>query len=96
MKAFITDYTKVCLMCNKPVVQTHHLLMGKDRKHADEDGLVIPLCFEHHRMLHDKAEGEKVSKIIGQLFWELNYVADKEQIKDARTHFRNRYNKSHI
>lgn len=31
---------------------THHCLFGNNRKHSDEDGLTIPLCYSCHERLH--------------------------------------------
>ena len=100
MKAFITNYDKYCLLCGSPdATDTHHLIFGRygaDRDKADEDGIYIPLCRTCHTLIHNSGTACKLSKMLGQALWELNYVADKEKIEDAREHFRKRYSKSFL
>ena len=38
-----------CIVCGEKNIEIHHTLFGKNRKKATEDGLVVPLCYEHHR-----------------------------------------------
>ena len=41
---------KECLVCGSGNVEQHHVLFGNPRrKRADEDGLWVWLCPEHHR-----------------------------------------------
>ena len=48
MKSIIQDI-KRCYICNtKNNLHLHHIFFGKNRKKADEDGLVVYLCYEHH------------------------------------------------
>jgi hypothetical protein len=62
-----------------------------NRKLSDEDGLVIPVCREHHEMLHKNA---RVSKIIGQLMYERNKCAEGYGLSAARESFMIRYGKN--
>ena len=48
-KQILTDDMEHCIICGKSPVEIHHTMFGKNRKLATEDGLVVPLCFEHHR-----------------------------------------------
>lgn len=48
-------------------LERHHCLHGTGmRKLADEDGLWVWLCTQHHRRLHDKNEYDKELQIIAQ------------------------------
>lgn len=38
-----------CFICGKRPAEIHHTMFGKNRKKATEDGLVVALCYEHHR-----------------------------------------------
>lgn len=48
MKSII-DSKKICYVCGtENNLHLHHILFGKNRKKADEDGLTLYLCYEHH------------------------------------------------
>ena len=48
MKSIISD-KKLCYVCGlENNLHLHHILFGKNRKKADEDGLTVYLCYEHH------------------------------------------------
>lgn len=89
-----------CAICDKPNAEIHHLVFGvANRRLADADNLVLPLCREHHEFLHKNA---RVSKIIGQLMFERDFVIDKAQLpfddlgSEAREAFRSKFGKSFL
>lgn len=83
-----------CAICDKPNAEIHHLVFGTaSRKLADADGLVLPVCREHHEFLHQNA---KVSKMVGQLIYERNKCAEGYSIDGARDSFRLRYGRSYL
>lgn len=48
MKSIISDIKK-CYVCETTLnLQLHHILFGRNRKKADEDGLTVYLCYYHH------------------------------------------------
>ena len=48
MKSIIQT-NKKCIECGSVFnLHLHHILFGKNRAKADEDGLVVWLCYEHH------------------------------------------------
>ena len=97
MKAFITDYSKNCSLCGTPSTEIHHLLFGTSgRKLADQDQIYIPVCRKCHEEIHANSTASRLSKILGQVCWEMNDVADKELIFNAREQFRKRYGKSYL
>ena len=47
-KTIIQD-TKQCYVCGSvKYLHFHHIIFGKNRKKADEDGLTVYLCYNHH------------------------------------------------
>jgi len=49
MSKSIISIEKRCGVCGKKNnLHLHHIFFGKNRKKADEDGLTIYLCYEHH------------------------------------------------
>ena len=49
MTKSIISNEKRCVVCGKTSnLHFHHCLFGKNRKKADEDGLTIYLCYDHH------------------------------------------------
>lgn len=97
MKTYITDYDKYCFLCGKPTSEMHHLVYsGALRKLADDDGLFVPVCRSCHNEIHNIGIAGKLSKIVGQLAYELNMNAHKGDIQDARESFRKRYGRSYL
>ena len=97
MGTFISEYTKYCFLCGSPTSESHHLCYGGSiRKLADDDGLYLPCCRKCHDEIHKNPTAGKLSKIVGQLAYELNMNAHKGEIKDAREHFRKRYGRSYL
>lgn len=48
MKSII-NYKKECYVCGTTNnLHLHHVMFGRNRKKADEDGLTVYLCYEHH------------------------------------------------
>ncbi len=52
-KSIITNDMEHCYLCMRRAQQMHHCIYGSRRKLADEDGLVVPLCFECHNEVHN-------------------------------------------
>lgn len=113
-KSILTDYDNISAFSGKPKECLHHLLFGVGmRELADSDGCFIPLLNEEHNcsskgtiyQIHDNPAAEKLSKMLGQVAWEKEYLAkelekcgyDIDDIKDeARTHFMARYGQSFL
>lgn len=101
----ITEYTDICMFCKtpRPREADHHLVFGTRRKAAEDDGLTIPLCNNHHNMarrvderIHGNVVAEKLSKIAGQLAYELDRVAEGMTKDEARADFMRRYDQSYL
>lgn len=49
MSKSIISNEKKCFICGRTInLHNHHIMFGKNRKKADEDGLTVFLCYEHH------------------------------------------------
>lgn len=48
-KNIITNDMGHCMECGHYIVEIHHVFYGSKRNKSTEDGLVVPLCAEHHR-----------------------------------------------
>lgn len=96
----ITEYMSNCIICGQPNIDIHHCFGGKNRKLCDDDRILLPLCRNHHTgnmSVHKNKEMMVMSKIIGQLAWEKNYIEKYQAPSElARTEFRRRYGVSYL
>lgn len=100
MKSTIVQeqYKGYCFFCGAPCRSEHHLLFGKGiRKLAEEDGIKVDACDNCHTIgkmlerIHDNPMAEKLSKMLGQAFYERNECAKGATLDEAREKFRKRY-----
>lgn len=94
-------YAEYDIIDGTPNVHRHHIFEGSGRRElSDEDGLWVPLSYEHHEgnmSVHHNKEMKVLMHIIGQLAWEKHYIAEHGVGEDdARDAFRKRYSKSFI
>ena len=94
MKSII-DQTKKCYVCGRTTgLHNHHIFFGKNKHNADEDGLTVYLCWEHHEGTNG-VHGIKGSK----LNLELKLMAQKKWCQyygKKRKDFIERYKKWEI
>lgn len=96
-KSIVTEYDSICFVCGRESEAEHHLVFGGGtRRLAEEDGLKVPICNRCHNMgavkekIHDNPMAEHLSKMIGQLAWEKEYLMERmledefKDIPDAR------------
>lgn len=86
MKSIISD-VKECYICRRFLefettegLQTHHFIHGRGlRELADEDGLFAPICFRHHKALHDEPTHpyDKELKAIAQATYLQNHTREE-------------------
>ena len=114
-RSIITEYGDISAFSGRPRECDHHVVFGVGMKPlADEDGLFIPLTNAEHNLsqvgtinqIHGNPAAEKLSKMVGQLAWEKEYVAcvlaelsgsTVEDIKsEAREKFMKRYGISYL
>ena len=52
-------FRHLCLFCQNPAVEQHHLICGTaNRRVSDDEGLVIPLCEYHHKVFAHNVDGK--------------------------------------
>jgi len=110
-KSIVTKYEDYSVFSGVPKDCTHHLIFGVGvRKLADEDGLWIPLLNSEHNLsskgtiyqIHGNPAAEKLSKMLGQMAWEKQYLVNKYELpfddlsEEAREAFRKRYGQSYL
>lgn len=113
-KSIITEFTDISAFSGAPAECRHHLCFGRGiRELAEADKLWIPLTNSEHNMspngqryqVHENPPAEALSRMVGQLAWEKEYIANelcrtdslKEiMYKEAREEFRNRYGRSYL
>lgn len=112
----MTEYTELSAFSARPKECDHHLVYGSGlRELSDQDGLILPLCNDEHnicrdgdrtKIIHGNAAAGKLSKMLGQVAWEEDYIARKLAIvtertaedcrSEARGAFRRRYGISYL
>lgn len=49
-QSILVGSMEFCMVCGRPNPEVHHVFFGtSNRKWSDKYGLVVPLCYEHHR-----------------------------------------------
>ena len=84
----IIDNDECCYICKTifgkcwpcGTEQIHHVWRGSaNRRLADQDGLWVRLCPEHHRILHDQGTYDNHLMEVGERMWILKYGKTKEE-----------------
>lgn len=62
---------KKCYLCERQgIVEAHHCIHGTaNRRIADKDGLIVNLCPDCHRKIHDMGVMDSELKYFAQLAW---------------------------
>jgi hypothetical protein len=66
------------------------------RKLCDDDKITCPLCEKCHEEIHNSGVAGGLSKIIGQLLFEMELVKKGIPQDMAREQFRKRYGRSYL
>lgn len=92
----------LCALCSEKKIfreadHTHHLISGNGRRQkADEFNLIIPLCWECHKKVHEDPDLLITSKVIGQLIYERDRTAAGRTKEEARSDFIKDFGKSYL
>lgn len=78
------DDLEKCFLCGSygPIIDEHHIFGGPCRKASDRRGLVVHLCRDCHRYLHDKG-GATMNYLhtLGQMSYE-EQIGSREQFRE--------------
>lgn len=90
----------ICYYCGRPAECKHHLIFGTSgRALCDDDGIILHSCHKHHKMgkpveqIHENPAAANLSKMLGQLVFEVRAVEKGHTREEAREMFRRRYGK---
>lgn len=76
-QSIVVDDMSCCFVCGLWGAEAHHIFFGdKHRSLSDKYGLLIPLCYKHHRgnaSAHNSREMDLCLKKIGQAAFERTY-----------------------
>lgn len=89
----IIQTDKKCFFCNTTLdLHSHHIFEGRNRDNSEKYGLKIWLCSKHHNMSDDSVHFNKIyqklTKIIGQLYFEQRYGDKVEFIEVFRKNYK--------
>ena len=48
MESKFTSDLNHCYVCGRPYPNLHHMMNGANKKKAEQYGLILPLCINHH------------------------------------------------
>ena len=72
----MTNDWEHCFVCGKPRQQIHHVIGAAYRKKSEKYGLIIPICEQCHREVHDSPDQKlnKELKKIAQADFMMNHT----------------------
>ena len=71
--SLFTDDLEHCYFCGKPKDNLHEVIFGKNRINSMKYGIVLPLCVEHHKLMHSSTPLIEEYKKRGQALFEKTY-----------------------
>ena len=75
--SILTDNLEVCFICGKPKNALHEVYEGSSRLNSMKQGMVMPLCFYHHQMIHSNRQLALQYKILFQKEFEKTHTRDE-------------------
>ena len=73
---FTTDLTH-CIICGRKKEHLHEVYSGSFRLRSIKNDMVIPLCFEHHREIHNNIKLSLYYKQLCQKLYEKNHSREE-------------------
>lgn len=73
IKSIITTDLDHCYLCGRPYPQIHHIMNKWAKAKSEEYGLLVPVCYICHAMLHDKEDNMLKMRQLGQRKFEEIY-----------------------
>lgn len=71
--SLFTDDLEHCIICGEKKDNLHEVFFGRNRQNSMKYKLVLPLCFKHHREMHDNIILQNEYKKRGQALFEETY-----------------------
>lgn len=71
--SLFTDDLEHCYFCGRKKDNIHEVIFGKNRINSIKYGLTLPLCTEHHRIMHEDTVLIKEYKKKGQAVFQQTY-----------------------
>ena len=51
--SLFTSNLNICIVCSKSKKHLHEVFFGSNKQNSMRYGLVIPVCFKYHRIIHN-------------------------------------------
>lgn len=80
MESKFTSDLSHCYVCGRPYPNLHHMMNGANKKKAEQYGLIIPLCINHHtgaEGVHTKPEKMLACRQMAQRKFEEEHTRDE-------------------
>lgn len=80
MFSAFTDDLSRCYVCGRPYPNLHHMMNGANKKKAEQYGLILPLCINHHtgaEGVHTKPEKMLACRQMAQRKFEEEHTRDE-------------------
>ncbi len=75
--SILTDNLEKCYFCENDREELHEVFRGRNRQKCMKWGLVVPICFKHHRQITDDKEFSKVLEDIARTKFIKKYGNEK-------------------
>lgn len=72
-KSILTNNMSKCMLCPKKAVNIHEIFFGRNRQNSMRYGLVMPLCYQCHILMHRNAIWQEIWHVKGQIAFEKHY-----------------------
>ena len=69
----MTNNLKKCMLCENNAVNKHEIFYGRNRQNSMKYGLVMPLCYKCHIMIHRNSTQQAIWHVKGQIRFEEVY-----------------------
>ena len=79
-KSILTNNLDVCIFCGMPKDHLHEVYFGKNMQLSMDYGCVVPLCFNHHHLVHnnhtlDNKLKQKMQESFEKTYPTLDFIA---------------------
>lgn len=92
---------KPCFLCTRyAYTERHHIFGGANRKHSEEDGLVVDLCHSCHNESPGGVHFNKINmtmlRVMGQQRYEMARMEEGMSADEAHEAFVKRYGRNYL